>query len=181
MLPALAAEIPPEVRIAPVVEEDVSSVLGANKDALAPVPPIVRSVVAPANAVNEVDGVVMLVAMSGDVIVWTPVNVFAASVRARVADVVGNVIVVASVPARVSVLFMVATLPEATVVPSYIKSQLAAVVGVATNAVNKPDVAAHRITIVFEPEDCTVTAPVELLMIKYCCPATILVVGSLQV
>jgi len=42
-----------------------------------------------------------------------PTNVLAASVRAMVALVVGNVIVVLSVPANVNVLLMVATFPDA--------------------------------------------------------------------
>ena len=75
MLRALAAEIPPEVLMAPVIELVVSKVLGANSEAAAPVPPIVRSVVAPAKAVNETDGVVILVVMAGEVILWIPVNV----------------------------------------------------------------------------------------------------------
>ena len=51
--------------------------------------------------------------ITGAVIVCTPVNVFAASVRAIVADVEGKVIVVPSVPARVRVLENVPTFPEA--------------------------------------------------------------------
>ena len=42
--------------------------------------------------------------------IWSPVKVWPASVRAIVAVVVGNVIVVASVPARVRVLFAVSVL-----------------------------------------------------------------------
>ena len=45
----------------------------------------------------------------------SPVNELAASVRAKVALVVGNVIVVESVPASVSVLFAVKVLPSAMV------------------------------------------------------------------
>ena len=65
----------------------------------------------------------------GEVIVCTPVNVFAASVRAIVADVVGNVIVVPSVPASVSELFAVNVLrapsvnipvPAVIVLPLYV-------------------------------------------------------------
>lgn len=51
----------------------------------------------------------------GDVIVWTPVNVFAASVLARVAEVDGNVIVVASVPAKVRELLIATFFPLATI------------------------------------------------------------------
>ena len=109
---ALAAEIPPEVLIAPVVEDVVSSVLGANNEALAPVPPIVRSVVAPAKAVKEVEAVVILVVTSGEVKFCTPVNVCPASVRAIVALVLGNVIVVLSVPSKVRVLFIVKVFPS---------------------------------------------------------------------
>jgi hypothetical protein len=47
--------------------------------------------------------------------VCVPVNVFAASVLAIVALVVGNVIVVASVPAKVSVLLNVNVLPATPV------------------------------------------------------------------
>lgn len=43
------------------------------------------------------------VVSAGEVIVWTPVNVCPASVRAIVAEVVGKVRVVASVPSRVRV------------------------------------------------------------------------------
>ena len=48
-------------------------------------------------------------------IVWWPVKVLAASVRAIVAEVVGKVIVVASVPARVRLLFAVSVLRFAIV------------------------------------------------------------------
>jgi len=72
---ALAAEIPPEVRMAPVIELVVSRVEGANSEAEAPVPPMVRRVVAPAKAVKEVDGVVIEVVIAGEVIDCTPVNV----------------------------------------------------------------------------------------------------------
>jgi hypothetical protein len=65
---ALAAEMPPEVRIAPVIEEVASSVDGKNVDALAPVPPRVRSAVAPARAVKDVLDVVIDVVISGEVI-----------------------------------------------------------------------------------------------------------------
>ena len=44
--------------------------------------------------------------------VWVPVNVCPASVRAIVADVVGKVRVVLSVPEKVSVLFTVSVLPS---------------------------------------------------------------------
>jgi hypothetical protein len=67
ILSALAAEIPPDVRIAPVIELVVSKVDGANKEADAPVPPIVSNVVAPAHAVKEVDPVVTEVVKLGDV------------------------------------------------------------------------------------------------------------------
>ena len=60
---AFAALMPPLVRIAPVVLLVASSVDGANMDALAPVPPIVRSVVAPAKAVKEAS------AQSSDVVI----------------------------------------------------------------------------------------------------------------
>ena len=55
------------------------------------------------------------VRMAGEVIVCTPVKVFAASVLANVAEVVGNVIVVASVPANVNELLNVSVLPAAPV------------------------------------------------------------------
>lgn len=87
----LAALSPPLVRIAPVMLLEASSVEGANSEALAPVPPMVNNVVAPAKAVNEVEAVVIDVVISGLVIDCTPVNVCAASVRAMVAVVVGNV------------------------------------------------------------------------------------------
>lgn len=136
MFPALAAEIPPDVRMAPVVEDVVSSVDGAKSEAEAPVPPIVSKVVAPAKAVNEVEAVVTLVVIAGEVIVWTPVNVCAASVLAMVAVVVGKVIVVLSVPVRVSVLFAVSVFPLAIVsvapVAGAVKVTLFIVVAVAT-------------------------------------------------
>ena len=47
--------------------------------------------------------------------VWCPVKVLAASVLAMVAEVVGKVMVVESVPARVKVLFTVRVLPSAMV------------------------------------------------------------------
>lgn len=47
-------------------------------------------------------------------IVWCPVNVFAASVLAIVAEVDGNVIVVKSVPASVKILFTVKVTPFGT-------------------------------------------------------------------
>jgi hypothetical protein len=50
-----------------------------------------------------------------EVAVDAPVNVFAASVRAIVADVVGNVIIVESVPENVSELLAVIDFPAATV------------------------------------------------------------------
>ena len=68
MFRALSALIPPDVLIAPVVELVVSSVDGMNTEALAPVPPSVRSVVAPARAVKEAVGVVILVVIAGEVI-----------------------------------------------------------------------------------------------------------------
>ena len=51
---------------APVVPV-ASSVPGIATTEVAPVPPMVKSVVAPANAVNVVEGVVMLVVRSGEV------------------------------------------------------------------------------------------------------------------
>jgi hypothetical protein len=102
MFKALAALIPPEVRIAPVVLEVVSRVEGKKVEALAPVPPKVRRVVAPANAVNEVEAVVIEVVIAGLVIVWTPVKVLAASVLATVNEASGKVTVLAAVgPANV--------------------------------------------------------------------------------
>jgi hypothetical protein len=88
---ALAALIPPEVLMAPVIEEEVSRVLGKRVDALPPVPPRVKRVVAPAKAVNEVEVVVMLVVTSGEVIAWMPVNVWPASLRATVIAASGRV------------------------------------------------------------------------------------------
>ena len=65
----LAADKPPEVLIAPVMLLVASRVDGKNVDAAAPVPPKVKSVVAPAHAVNEVDACVMLGVVAGLVIV----------------------------------------------------------------------------------------------------------------
>lgn len=100
----------------------------------------------------------------GDVMVCTPVNVLAASVRAIVALVDGNVMVVASVPAKVRSLLKIGALPAATTVPV----QPAAVVGVATCAVKTPVVLAANVTIVFAPDDCTVTAPLDWLTMVHC-------------
>ena len=60
-------------------------------------------------------------------------------------------------------------------------SQWAAVVGVACNAVNVASVCEAMMTTVLPPELCTVTAPVELLMIWYCAPAGTDVVGRVTV
>jgi hypothetical protein len=57
----------------------------------------------------------MLVDAIGVLKVCTPVNVLAASVLANVAEVVGNVIVVETVPEKVSVLFTVKVLPATKV------------------------------------------------------------------
>lgn len=84
ILSALAALMPPLVLIAPVVLLVASNVEGKNEDAEAPVPPIVINVVAPANAVKEVDGVVTEVVKSGDVKDWIPVNVCALFINAKV-------------------------------------------------------------------------------------------------
>jgi hypothetical protein len=43
------------------------------------------------------------------------------------------------------------------------------------------EVEAPRMVMVLEPEDWTVTRPVELLTMIYCCPAATDVVGSLTV
>ena len=86
-----ATPSPPAVlRLAAVVLV-ASSVPGIATLLLDPVPPMVRSVVAPASAVNVVLAVVMLVVKSGEVIACTPVNVCPASVRAMVAVVLGIV------------------------------------------------------------------------------------------
>ena len=99
---AFAALMPPLVRSAPVVLDVASSVDGRNVDALAPVPPNVNRVVAPAHAVNETVGVVTEVVKSGEVNDWTPVNVCAASCRAVVYAASSNVTVLAAVgPANV--------------------------------------------------------------------------------
>ena len=84
---AFAALMPPLVRIAPVVLLVASSVDGAKSDALAPVPPIVRSVVAPAKAVNDVLAVVTLVVNAGDVPnTSAPLPVSSVTAAARFAD-----------------------------------------------------------------------------------------------
>ena len=59
--------------------------------------------------------VATLEAAMGVLKVWMPVNVFAASVRAIVAEVEGNVIVVVSVPANVSELLNVNVFPATPV------------------------------------------------------------------
>ena len=160
ILSAFAAEIPPEVLIAPVTELVVSRVDGAKSDALAPVPPIVRSVVAPAKAVKEVDGVVILVLMAGEVMVWTPVNVCAASVRAIVALVVGKVIVVLSVPVMVIELLAVRVLPLAMV-----KVALVAGAVIATLLIEVAE-ATPRFGVVK-------TGEVKVLLVSVCVPPTV--------
>lgn len=105
------------------------------------------------------------------------VRVWVAVRPAIVCEVLGNVMIVASVPARVSVLLTVRSFPLAIEDPRYWEFQFAAVVGVATSAVNNALVPAARIVIVFAPEDCTVTAPVLRLMIAYWPPAATDVVG----
>ena len=108
---------------------------------------------------------------AGEVIVWTPVNVLAASVRAMVASVDGNVIVRLSVDpvvASVRVLLTVSFLPAAKLVPKNESSQWAAVVGVATRAVKTASVFGAMVCSAASEEDCTATAPVELLMIMNC-------------
>jgi ADP-heptose:LPS heptosyltransferase len=65
--------------------------------------------------------------------------------------------------------------------PRYALFQLAAVVGVATSAVNIAEVLPANIVMVFAPEDCTVTSPVELFTMVYCAPAATDVVGSLTI
>lgn len=99
-LRALAAEMPPLVRIAPVVLDVASSVDGTSMDALAPVPPMVSRVVAPAKAVNDVELVAMLPATETPVFpmvktlvpVATPVvALMAALVRKRSSALVPDV------------------------------------------------------------------------------------------
>lgn len=162
ILAAFAAEIPPEVLIAPVIDEVASSVLGANIEALAPVHPIVSRVVAPARAVNDVLAVVMLVVKSGEVIDWIPVNVFAASVLAIVADVVGKVMVVPSVPANVREFDTLSFFVVATIEASYLKSQLAAVDPLANIQVKSAVVHDASVTIVFPPDEFIIRVPVLL-------------------
>jgi hypothetical protein len=59
----------------------------------------------------EIAGVVR----AGEVMVWTPVNVCPASVRAMVAEVLGKVMVVESVPSRVKVFKKLRVLPAVPV------------------------------------------------------------------
>ena len=78
----------------------------------------VEAVAAEATPEPVASPVIAGVVKAGEVIVCTPVNVFAASVRAMVALVLGNVIVVPSVPARVKELLIVSVLlaaPKASV------------------------------------------------------------------
>lgn len=83
---------------------------------------------------------------------------------ATVVLVAGNVIVVASVPASVSELLTVSNLPVAMLIPRCWTFQLAAVVGVATNAVKIAEPPAAIMMIVFAPELSIVRAAVELLI-----------------
>ena len=85
-------------------------------------------------------------------------KVLAASVLAIVAEVVGNVIVVASVPANVRVLLAVSTLLSATKVPTYRAVQLAAVV---------PVICMHvTIALVFGPRMRSKLPPLLLIVIE---------------
>jgi hypothetical protein len=76
-------------------------------------------------------------------------------------------------------------LPDALeVMPTFDRNwpiQFAAVVGVACTAVNVPATPEPTVRIVFPPDDCTVTEPVEVLRIVHDWPATTPVVGSLTV
>src|SRR6266403_2907058 len=99
-------------------------------------------------------------------------KVLLASVRARVAEVEGNVIVVLSEPANVRILLMVNDLPFAYDVEVFTIFHAAAVVSDVETTVKVADVLAARIVIVLKPEDCTVTAPVDWLVTRYCWPRT---------
>jgi len=96
------------------------------------------------------------------VIACAPVNVFAASVRAIVALVDGNVIVVASVPARVRVFDAESILPSVIFTPIYDALQEAAVVPEVRIQVNIARVFPARIRTTLAPDEFTVTAPVLL-------------------
>ena len=85
---------------------------------------------------------------------------FAASVLATVADVVGNVIVVLSVPANVKVLLAVNNLPLEILIPRYIMLQ---------DEASVPDVKMHvtiervfpaKTPTAFPPDEFIVMAPV---------------------
>ena len=79
-----------------------------------------------------------------------------------VAEVVGKVMVVPSVPASVRELLIAATFPEATLTPRYSTAQFVGAVGVADNAV-KMAVPPTGIVHANEPlEELTVIDEVEL-------------------
>lgn len=94
--------------------------------------------------------------------VCTPVKVFAASVLAIVAEVEGNVMVVASVPARVRELEADNTFSSVMFNQMYIADQEAPVVPDVRIHVTKQRVHGHSIRIVLAPELCIITSPVEL-------------------
>lgn len=116
---------------------------------------------------------VLVLNTGADESVCTPVKVCAASVQAIVADVVGNVIVVASVPARVRVFDTDNFLPEATTSATYQNDHEAVPVPPAVLIqVTYAEVLPARTTREFAPDVCMVTAPVLLFTIKNCCPFT---------
>ena len=95
-----------------------------------------------------------------------------ASVRANVAEVEGNVMVVPSLPVRVRIFETFSDLPLATVTAWYEAFQAAAVLTEVETTVKTADVPPASTVTVLPPEDCAVTAPVLLLVIENCWPST---------
>jgi hypothetical protein len=110
---------------------------------------------------------------TGDVIVCTPVNVFAASVLAIVADVEGNVIVVQSVPARVREFDTDSFFHIETIVHSYCLAQLLLVVQVVSLQYTIANVPVSNVRKIVHQLLCTVTNPVDEFLIKNHCPRVI--------
>jgi hypothetical protein len=86
-------------------------------------------------------------------------------VRAIVAEVDGNVIVVPSVPARVREFDAESTFPSVILIQIYIANQDEAVVPDVKIQVTVQRVHGQSTLTVFAPEDCMVTFPVELFLI----------------
>lgn len=139
------------------------------------------SVVARPTSVSTVVGSVTVLPLTvtapelstGDEVkVCTLVKVCVAFNVATVPDVDGNVIVAPFDPAIVSELFTFSIVPLERAVPMYEKSQEAVPVPDVRIQVSNAEVLGDIMTIVFAPDDCTVTAFVLLFLNQNCCPST---------